>query len=149
MQYHIAPGVEDAPTISTKCMDADEKENKELIPIFGNNSPDEVLLLTIENIFMLKDRYDWKEAKIKLMFQHFGRALKGEPLRKWTRLTNSQRTFTADAFRNSNTYPTPVNVAQIELVTRYDTLVENVATSIDALTIMENHYSPAGGKEAK
>ena len=100
MQYHIAPGVEDAPTISTKCMDADEKENKELIPIFGNNSPDEVLLLTIENIFMLKDRYDWKEAKIKLMFQHFGRALKGEPLRKWTRLTNSQRTFTADAFKN-------------------------------------------------
>ena len=42
-------------------------------------------------------------------------------------------------------YPTPVNVAQIEVVTRYD----NAANTLTALTIMENYYSPAGGKEAK
>jgi hypothetical protein len=40
---------------------------------------------------------------------------------------------------------THLNVAQIEVVTRYD----NAATSGDALTIMENYYSPAVGNNWK
>jgi hypothetical protein len=37
--------------------------------------------------------------KGKLLFQHFGRAMKGEPLRKWSKLTKNQRVYTLLAFK--------------------------------------------------
>jgi hypothetical protein len=79
------------PQISIKCTDADGKENKEECPIFTNGTQDEVLIQTIETIIVLGNRYDWKDGKEKLYYQNFGRALKGEPSKKWESLIESVR----------------------------------------------------------
>ena len=74
------------PQITIKCKDADGYKNKEERPIFTNGTHNEVLIQTIETIIVLGDRYDWKESgvgKEKLYYQNFGRALKGEPSKKW------------------------------------------------------------------
>ena len=74
------------PQISIKCTDVDGKENKEECPIFTNGTQNKVLIQTIETIIVLGNRYDWKDGKEKLYYQNFGRALKGEPSKKWESL---------------------------------------------------------------
>ena len=59
------------------------------------------MIQTIETIIVLGDRYDWKESgvrKEKLYYQNFGRALKGEPSKKWEGLIQTIRT-TVDNFK--------------------------------------------------
>jgi len=54
--------------------------------IFTNGTENEVLIQAIKTIIVLGNRYDWKESgagKEKLYYQNFGRALKGEPSKKW------------------------------------------------------------------
>jgi hypothetical protein len=77
------------PQISIKCTDADGKENKEVCPIFMNGTQNKVLIQTIETIIVLGNRYKWKDGKEKLYYQNFGRALKGEPSKKWEGLIES------------------------------------------------------------
>ncbi len=79
------------PQISIKCTDADGKENKEECLIFTNGTQNKVLIQTIEMIIVLGNRYDWKDGKEKLYYQNFGRALKGEPCKKWENLIKSVR----------------------------------------------------------
>jgi len=91
------------PQITIKCKDADGYENKEECPIFTNGTQNEVLIQTIEQIIVLGNRYDWKESgagKEKLYYQNFGRALKGEPSKKWEGLIESIRTKTVDNFKS-------------------------------------------------
>ncbi len=59
------------PQITIKCTDADGKENKEECPIFADGTQHEVLIQTIETIFVLGNCYDWKEGKEKLYNQSF------------------------------------------------------------------------------
>jgi hypothetical protein len=90
------------PQITIKCKDADGYENKEECPIFTNGTQNEVLIQTIETIIVLGNRYDWKESgarEEKLYYQNFGRAMKGEPSKKWEGLIESIRTKTADNFK--------------------------------------------------
>ena len=90
------------PQITIKCKDADGNENQEECPIFTNGTHNEVLIQTIETIIVLGDRYDWKESgvgKEKLYYQNFGRALKGEPSKKWEGLIQTIRTKTVDNFK--------------------------------------------------
>jgi hypothetical protein len=91
------------PQITIKCKDAEGNENKEECPIFTNGTQNEVLIQTIEQIIVLGNRYDWKESgagKEKLYYQNFGRALKGEPSKKWEGLIASIRTETVDNFKS-------------------------------------------------
>ena len=90
------------PQITIKCKDADGYKNKEECPIFTNGTQNEVLIQTIETIIVLGNRYDWKESgagKEKPYYQNFGRAMKGEPSKKWEGLIESIRTKTADNFK--------------------------------------------------
>ena len=90
------------PQITIKCKDADGYENKEECPIFTNGTENEVLIQAIETIIVLGNRYDWKESgagKEKLYYQNFGRALKGEPSKKWEGLIETIRTKTVDNFK--------------------------------------------------
>jgi hypothetical protein len=41
-----------------------------------------------------------ENPKGTLLFQQFGRAMKGEPLQKWSKLTKNQRAFTLLAFED-------------------------------------------------
>ena len=88
------------PQITIKCTDADGKENKEECPIFADGTQHEVLIQTIETIFVLGNRYNWKEGKEKLYYQNFGRALKGQPSKKWEGLLESVRAKTFDNFKS-------------------------------------------------
>ncbi len=59
------------------------------------------MIQTIETISVLGNRYDWKEEeKEKLYYQNFGRALKGEPSKKWEGLIETVRNKTFDNFKN-------------------------------------------------
>ena len=90
------------PQITIKCKDADGYENKEECPIFTNGTENEVLIQAIETIIVLGNRYDWKESgagKEKLYYQNFGRALKGEPSKKWEGLIETIRTKTVENFK--------------------------------------------------
>ena len=92
LKYKVEEGVDKASTISIKCTNVDNKENKEECVTFGNGSPPELLIQVIETIVTLSDRYEWcveANNKAKLLFQHFRHALKGEPLRRWNKLTKS------------------------------------------------------------
>ncbi len=89
------------PQITIKCTDVDGKENKEECPIFTNGAQNEVLIQTIKTIIVLGNRYDWKESgKEKLYYQNFGRALKGEPSKKWEGLIESVQNKTLDNLKN-------------------------------------------------
>jgi hypothetical protein len=80
IQYQVEEGVDNPKIISIKCKDADGNENKEEVPIFGNNEPDELLLNSFGDILALNKRYSWMEGedpKRKLLFRHLGRAVKG------------------------------------------------------------------------
>ena len=102
LQYHVEEGVNNPKMISIKCTDADGNKNKEEVPIFGNNEPDELLLNSLGDNLVLNERYSWMDnEKGKLLFQHFGRAMKGKPLRKWSKLTNNQHAFTLQAFNDT------------------------------------------------
>ena len=58
----------------------------------------------------MQERFEWFSAdgdgnnyannKKKPIFQLFGRALKGVPQRKWTKIIINQLNFTLNAFRN-------------------------------------------------
>jgi hypothetical protein len=55
-----------------------------------NGTQNKVLILMIKTIMVLGNHYDWKEpGKEKLYYQNFGRALKGEPSKKWEGLIES------------------------------------------------------------
>jgi hypothetical protein len=59
------------------------------------------LIQTIETIIALGNHYDWKEeGKEKLYYQNFGRALKGEPSKKWEGLIETVPNKTFDKFKN-------------------------------------------------
>ena len=77
--------------ITIKWIDADGKENKEECPIFKNGTQNKGLIQTIERIFVLGNRYNWKDGKEKLYYQNFERVLKGEPRKKWEGLIKSVR----------------------------------------------------------
>ena len=99
IKYQVERGVENPKVMSIKCTDADDNENKEECPIFTNDSPLEILIQIADTILSLEDTYGWCEnEKGKMMFQHLGRALRGEPQRKWKRITKNARTFTVLAF---------------------------------------------------
>jgi hypothetical protein len=91
-----------APQSTIKCTDADGKENKEECPIFTNGTQNEVLIQTVETIIVLGNRYDWKTGQEQLYYyQNFGRALKGEPSKKWESLIDSVRNKTFNNFKVS------------------------------------------------
>jgi hypothetical protein len=55
----------------------------------------------IETIIVLGNCYNWKEyGKEKLYYQNLGRALKGEPSKKWEGLIESVQNKTLDNFKN-------------------------------------------------
>ncbi len=60
----------------------------------------EVLIQTIETIIVLGNRCDWKDGKEKLYYQNFGRALKGEPSKKWENLIESVRIKSFENFKS-------------------------------------------------
>ncbi len=88
------------PQITIKCTDADGKENKEECLIFADRTQHEVLIQTIEAIFVLGNCFDWKEGKEKLYYQNIGRALKEQPSKKWEGLLESVRAKTFDNFKS-------------------------------------------------
>ena len=77
LQYQAKEGVDNPKIIPIKCTDADENENKEEVPIFGNNELDKLLLNSFGDILALNKRYSFVEKeKGKLLFQHLGREMK-------------------------------------------------------------------------
>ncbi len=101
LKYEIEEGVENPSMITIKCTDADGKENKEECPCFTNGKPKELLQQLCETILALNNRYEWIDnSKGQLLFQHFGRSLKGEPLRKWNKIAKNNRTFTENSFKD-------------------------------------------------
>ena len=48
LQYQVEEGVDNPKMISIKCTDADENENKEKFPIFGNNKSTATIGQTFE-----------------------------------------------------------------------------------------------------
>ena len=102
LKYKIEEGVENPRQISVKCKDADGNENKELIPVFGNGDPKELLIELYGRIRILEERYSWTEGennpKAKHQFQHFGTGLRGEHLRKWNKLIDRNRSYTSATF---------------------------------------------------
>ena len=58
----------------------------------------------------MQERFEWFNAdgdgnnnadnKKKLIFQHFGRALKGMPQRKWAKIIKNHHIFTLSTFRD-------------------------------------------------
>ena len=61
LKFEIEDGVEDCKIITIKCTDADAKENKEYCPVFGDNSPGEVLINAYSTIQALYTRYDHRK----------------------------------------------------------------------------------------
>ena len=89
MRFEIKEGVTDCKTIKVSCSDADDNVCKEEVPTFNNNSPGETLIHLLEEILGMQERFGWfVEGGVndddaantkKLIFQHFGRALKALP----------------------------------------------------------------------
>ena len=107
MRLEIEEGAIDYKTIKVSCEDADGNVCKEELPIFTNHSPKETLVALLEEIIAMQERFEWfsdgndnAESKKKLIFQHFGRALKGMPQRKWSKIMKNHHTFTLNAFRD-------------------------------------------------
>ena len=102
LKYKIEEGVENPKQILVKCKDADGNENKELIPVFGNGDPKELLIELYSGVRTLEERYSWTERennpKAKLQFQHFARGLRGEHLRKWNKIIDRNRSYTSATF---------------------------------------------------
>ena len=64
LQYQVEEGVNNPKMISIKCTDADGNKNKEEVPIFGNNEPDELLLNSFGDNLVLNERYSgWTTRK--------------------------------------------------------------------------------------
>ena len=105
MQYEVEKGVENAKSIKVTCKDVEGNDCKEELPIYTNNTPDEILLILLEEALAMGERFDWfvdvknkPNPKARLTFQHFGRALKAVPHRKWAKLIKNQRKFTKAGF---------------------------------------------------
>ena len=102
MTYEVEDGVEDPKrNITIKCTDADEKENKEEIPVFCNGSPPELYLTACKQLNRIETRYLWCEkGKGSLQFQHFGRAMLSQRAAKaWGKETRNQRVYTKAALK--------------------------------------------------
>ena len=110
MRFEIEEGVVDCKTIKVSCSDADGNVCKEELPIFTNNSPKESLIQLLEESLAMTERFEWfvddsdgdnnANNKKRLIFQHFGRALKGLPQRKWTKIMRNHHNFTLVSFRD-------------------------------------------------
>ena len=58
----------------------------------------------------MQERFEWfveggvnnndADKKKKFIFQHFGRALKGLPKRKWAKIIKNHHTYTLNSFRD-------------------------------------------------
>ena len=106
-RFDIEEGATNYKTIKVSCEDADGNVCKEELPIFTDNSPKEHLAQLLEESITMQERFEWfndgnddAESKKKLIFQHFGRALKGMPQRKWSKIIRNHHTFTLNAFRD-------------------------------------------------
>ena len=92
MRFKIEEGAADCKMIKVSCEDADGNICKEELPIITDTSPKETLVQLLKEILSMQERFEWFNAdgdgnnnadnKKKLIFQHFGRALKGMPQRK-------------------------------------------------------------------
>ena len=102
MGFVVKKGVVNCRTIRVSCLDADGNVCKEELPIFGDNVPKEVAIQLLEEILVMADRFEWFDGddanKAKLIFQHFGRALKGMPQRKWAKVIRNHHTYTLPSF---------------------------------------------------
>jgi len=102
IKYKVEEGVLNPSTITIKCTDVDGQVNKEELATYTAATPKETLIQIYEGILTIERRYGWiDENKGKLLFQHFGRSLKGEPLRRWEKATKNLRTFTLATFKSS------------------------------------------------
>ena len=110
MRFEIEEGVVNCKTIKVSCSDADDNVCKEELPLFTNNSPEELLIQLLEEILAMQERFEWfvddgdgnndADTKKKLIFQHFGRALKGMPQRKWAKIIKNHHNYTLNSFRD-------------------------------------------------
>ena len=91
MCFEIREGVVDCKMIKVSCKDADGNACKEELPVFTGTLPKETLVQLLEEILRMQEHSEWFSAdgdgnnsannKKKLIFQHFGRVLKGMPQR--------------------------------------------------------------------
>ena len=89
--FGIKEGVVDCKMIKVLCKDSDGNICKEELPVFTDTFPKETLVQLLEEILTMQERSEWFIAdddgnnnfdnKKKLIFQHFGRTLKGMPQR--------------------------------------------------------------------
>ena len=103
MGFVVKKGVVDCRTIRVSCLDADGNVCKEELPIFGDNVPKEVAIQLLEEILVMANCFEWFDSdkaanKAKLIFQHFGRALKGMPQRKWAKVIKNHHNYTLASF---------------------------------------------------
>ena len=105
MGFVVKKGVVDCRTIKVSCSDADGNVCKEELPIFSNKAPKALAIQLIEEILVMQERFEWFDGnnnagnKAKLIFQHFGRALKGMPQCKWAKVIKNHHTYTLASFR--------------------------------------------------
>ena len=105
MGFVVKKGVVDCRTIKVSCTDADDNVCKEELPIYGDNVPKEIAIQLLEESLVMAERFEWFDGddagnKAKLIFQHFGRALKGMPQRKWAKVIRNHHTYTLPSFRS-------------------------------------------------
>ena len=75
MCFDIEEGVANFKTIKVLCEDADGNVCKEELPIFTDHSPKETLVLLLEEIITMQERFEWfsddnnnADSKKKLIF---------------------------------------------------------------------------------
>ena len=107
MRFGIEEGATNYKTIKISCKDAGGNVCKEGLPVFTDHSPKETLVVLLEESITMQERFEWfsddnnnADSKKRLIFQHFGRALKGIPQRKWSKIIKNHHTFTLNAFRD-------------------------------------------------
>ena len=108
MCFEFKEGVTDCKTIKVSCSDADGNLWKEELPIFTNNSLSKALIRLLEEILAMQEHFEWfvesgvdnddADKKKKLIFQNFGRALKGLPQRKRAKIIKNHHIYTLNSF---------------------------------------------------
>ena len=105
MRFEIKEDGFDCKTIKVSCDGTNDNVCKEELPyfIFTNISLKVILVQPLKEILAIQERFEWFAAgdgnndtdnTKKLIFQHFGRALKGVPQRKWTKITKNHHNYT-------------------------------------------------------